>query len=188
MGIFVRFILVYGILIAPWPLVTNGYAEAYRYVLNGVARDLRLDHDIWLRPNPKTNPDNDSQLMRAEAGTNAWTFPHSSRYPAYATTAFLIALTLATPTAWAHRLTSLFWGMLILNQLLALRMVITFVVLDVEGPLPWQSESRKLPTVFALPAGRASGSLWYVVATGIWALLMLRRVYSEKIAPRMKSG
>ncbi|MBW2418522.1 MAG: hypothetical protein JRH19_08250 [Deltaproteobacteria bacterium] len=187
-GFFVRFMLLYAVLIMPWPAFVEGYGDAYRYAMNGVARDLPLDHKIWLRPNPKAGAINDSQLMRGEGGSKAYAHPHSSRYPAYSTTAFLIALILATPTAWPHRLASLLWGLLILVQLLGLRMVITFLVLDVDGPLPWQSAPPAKPTVFASPAGRASGSLWYVIATAIWALLMLRRLYTETIAARVKGG
>lgn len=181
LGFLVRFLLLYIVLILPWPAIVDAYADGYRYVFNGVAADLSLDHQIWLRPNPLKNPANDSQIMRSEGGEEAWAFAHSTRYPGYATTAFLTALILATPTAWAHRLVSLLWGLLILNQILAARMVLTFLILDVDGPLPWQDEARRMPTLFASRAGLASGSLWYVLATGVWALLMFRRVYAELV-------
>jgi hypothetical protein len=180
-GFFVRFALLYILLIIPWPPIENAYAGAYRYVLNGVARDLDLERGIWLRPNPRVSPANDSQIVRA-SGMRARTFPHSSRYPAYASTAFLIALTLATPVRWSRRLTSLLWGLLILNQLLALRMVVTFLILDDPGPA-LLDESFTKRFLFASKAGEASGSLWYVIATAIWALLMFRSVFREALAP-----
>ena len=184
LGFLVRFLLLYVVLILPWPAIVDAYAQGYRYVANGVAVDLRLDHKIWLRPNPLPNPANDSQIMRSQGGKEAWAFAHSTRYPAYATTAFLTALILATPTAWGHRIASLLWGLLILYQILAARIVITFLILDVDGPLPWQDEAPRMPTLFAARAGLASGSLWYVLATGVWALLMFRQLYAVVFASK----
>jgi hypothetical protein len=194
-GFVVRLLLIYTLMILPWPGLEQGYAALYRSGSNLVARALGLGHHVSLHPlneedragfrgraDARALALDDTRIV-FRAGGQQLTVLHSTWYSGYIPTALLIALMLATPLSWPHRLLSLLWGLLIVDAYLALRMGATFIAGGAYDPLHWlpAPELRRSALSAIAVTGPGSG-LWYVVPLLTWILLVHRRVYREVFA------
>jgi len=90
-------------------------------------------------------------------------------------TAFLIALTLATPVRWTHRFGALLLGLAWFNGYIAVRLAAHFSLLYSLDPFPW------LP--FAAFKRNLLGSVgylqWYVMPIFIWGSTVSYSVHAE---------
>ncbi len=131
-GFFVRFLIVYAALMAPWPVVRDSYAALYRAGCNALFARFGSDGAVRLRPLGKPIAKHDTEFALTNRRTGAeYTFAGSS-LQGYNPTAFVVALILATPIPWSRRWRAVLWGLLWVNVYVALRVVV-FLVMAYSG-------------------------------------------------------
>ena len=115
--------------------------------------------------------------------------PHSARLTGYLPTAEVIALILALPIPWSRRWKALFWGLVLVNGFVVLRLEITLLYwfsgdrpFALYSPGPFWSEVL----VGAREVVVVSPMLTFAVPVFIWILVTFRRGDLEQwMAPRM---
>lgn len=177
------FLLVYGLLMAPWPGLKAAYLELYKvgavlvfksFESIGVVRldeptDAKYDMKIVFYDRDQIGPDGKMVHLAF--------MHHSSRRTGYIFIAFLTALILATPIGWRRRGWALLWGMILLHGfiifILAAWILRGFnseaVSLLVLSPF-WQRVL--LLTVYVFVHNLTFG---FVVCVFIWILVSFRR-------------
>ena len=149
-----RFGLIYGLLIAPWPGAKPVYSD-YLQSLGRMA--LADDGPRMLQFQPLTDPDHkwpsnydtsiyvsNRELLDNDGKAKTFMLVVDAWQMGWTPTAFFLALTLATPVSWRRRLWTLFWGGLCIHG---------FVLLTV-GILIW-NESTRLDLVTLTPFWKA---------------------------------
>lgn len=124
------FILVYGLLMCPWPGLGAGYTRLYRagaaflfrsFGEKGVVRFLETgeaDHDMKILFFNREQVDAEGRMVPVGS------VGHDTRVGGYIPTAFTIALILATPVVWRRKGWALFWGMILTHVFLVLKLAI----------------------------------------------------------------
>jgi hypothetical protein len=129
-GFLCVFVLVYGLLMSPWPSLGAAYSRIYRagaallfesFGSKGVVRfeelsDEEYDTKIVFYSRDQVSPDGKMVpigFMR-----------HSSRRSAYIYAAFLTALILATPISWNRKGWALLWGMILVHGFIVFNLAI----------------------------------------------------------------
>lgn len=127
-GFFVRLILVYGVLVAPWPGVKSGYASLYRSVATTVFRTMIPGGIVRFEPmsDPYRKFDTNIQFLNTRSGARQ-TAITSSRDPAFFQTIFLISLILATPLPWRRRGWAMVVGLMLLHVFIFGKVLITLL-------------------------------------------------------------
>ena len=100
---------------------------------------------------------------------------YSSRYVGYLPTATLIALVIATPTPWSRRWRALFWGLVLVNGFVGVRVAIGLVVGFREVGLFVYGPFGKTVVDLAYKAVAVSPVTSCVVPALIWILVTFRR-------------
>lgn len=119
----VRLLLVYGLLIVPWPGLKEGYGNLFRSCGDSLFGSFGSQGVVAFRSPPKKHAAWDTLVhFRKRGNASGWKLEFSSRGWAYLPTAAVVALVLATPLPWTRR-----WRALIL----ALGLVHVFIVLRV---------------------------------------------------------
>ncbi len=127
-GFCVRVVLLYGLLIAPWPGVQEGYGALYRYGAETIFGDFGRGGVVQFVPLSGTDPMRDTEIILKKRHAPAvGRLPTSSRYGGYVPTAFLTALVLATPIRWSRRGLALFWGLLLVSVYVGFRLGLTLL-------------------------------------------------------------
>jgi len=125
----VRFALVAGILVSPWPGLEERYADTLRRTAQSIfdgdgskwvvlfkpTSDPHLDTTIYIGNRKQAAPD--GKLSAAQIS-------FTSRYVGYLPTVLLAALVMATPLPWKRRFFALLWGLLSMHLFLGLLMLI----------------------------------------------------------------
>lgn len=140
---FLAVLIVYAVLMAPWPGLEHGYAYLFRSGSNIVfARfwfwpdggvrflDLKALKPGDLAPGTPeleaTGTFDTGMELRSQRAPGAYGYLRtSSRYVGYGPTVVLITLVLATPILWARRGWALLWGLLLIHAFIALRLTLT---------------------------------------------------------------
>jgi hypothetical protein len=180
------FILIYGLLIAPWPGGKPVYASYFRGLGQLILQDngsrRLLDFQPLDDPDRKWPPNFDTAIILANrdlldaAGkgqrlmlaVDAWQM-------GWTPTAFLVALTLATPIPWRRRLWALFWGWLWVQGFIVLTLGIfiwnesTRLALVMLTPF-WKDLANRLEDLALAPVGPS-----FFAAALIWILVTFRR-------------
>jgi hypothetical protein len=124
---FVQVILLYALLMAPWP----GVAAAYGLLYRGAAIILfstigsRGEVDFRAREPGAGGHDTTVTLInRQEDYFARKRMTISTRYYGYAPTALLVALALATPIPWPRRTRLLMWGFLFVQVFVTFQMAL----------------------------------------------------------------
>ena len=122
------FVLLYGLLVLPWPGVKQAYASFFRaggnvlfksFGSRGSVRFVPPDseHDKW---------DTEGHLIHRGRPTY-WRIGFSSRRMGYLPTIALTALVLATPIPWRRRGWALLWGILLVNGFVVVRLAVAII-------------------------------------------------------------
>ncbi len=127
-GFFVRLILVYGFLVAPWPGVKSGYATLYRSAATTLFRTMIPGGVVHFEPmsDPYRKFDTNIQFLNTRSGARQ-TAVTSSRDPAFFQTIFLISLVLATPLPWRRRGLAMAAGLALLHVFIFGKVLITLL-------------------------------------------------------------
>ena len=136
---FLRLVLWYAVLAAPWPGVAGAYAAVYCGVANAVFGDFGRG-EVRFRPTATGHGrlDVDIGLRRGGAAADAARAPHSSRVTGFLPTAELAALVLASPIQRRRKVRALGWGMLALHLFLLGRLWIMLLSWFAQDS-PWQT-------------------------------------------------
>lgn len=172
----VRFLVLYAVLVAPWPGVQNAYALLFRgggnlvFGSTGSARFVAGDSNAGA-------PDTYIEV-RQRRGHNWVRLGVNSREVGYVPTILCAALILATPITWARRPRALLLGMFGVSVFIGLRlavMVLHASYLDLQGQPVWHDHfwARTLfAGVIHVGVGSTASCLAPIL---IWILVTFRR-------------
>jgi hypothetical protein len=125
---FLRLIILYAVLVAPWPGLREGYAAAYRAACNWAFARFGSEGYVQFRPLPAGAGKMDSEIFLGNLRTHASrTAQHNIRLIGYLPTAEVIALVLATPLPWRRRAWALLWALLLVHALVAARVAVALL-------------------------------------------------------------
>ena len=126
---FCLFVLVYGLLMAAWPVVGAVYSKFYRaagevlfgsFGRGGIVRFSQLGDskdDIYIIALNRYRVDENGEMSGAQ-------LCHSIRYGDYMCMAFLMALIAATPLTLRHKVWAIVWGLILMHMFVAFELVI----------------------------------------------------------------
>ena len=193
-GFCVRFLVVFVLLVAPWPGVAAGYASLFARgatVVFGSFGPIRARFTpiADLTPGhllPGVAPPIATEVLDTRIEVRTRDEPEKLRYMrtsswqiGYRPTAFLVALVLASPIPWRRRARALLWGLLSINAYVALRLALTLMMgLSVDGGdgavFPLGSVSKQaLEFVSNMIVIEFEGD--HVLPAAIWFLVTFRR-------------
>lgn len=143
-GFCVRFLIVFVLLMAPWPGVAAWYGEAFRlgnqiaFPSFGSTRVVRFLDLHSLQPGdipPGVEAPSATHVLDTLVELRSRDDPGHLGYlrtgswqMGYRPTAFLIALVLATPLPWKRRGRALAWGLLVINLFVLARVGLTLLM------------------------------------------------------------
>ena len=124
-GFVVRLLIIYGLFCIPWPGVRQGYAALYRGAANGLFGSFGAEGVVRFLPAQMGQSVVDSEFQLRERSCPKFvTIQHDGILTGYLPTAETIALVLATPIPWRRRWKALFYGIVLANGFIALRVYI----------------------------------------------------------------
>ncbi len=175
---FVRFMVIFVVLMAPWPGLPRAYAPGYRAAGNLLFGSFGSAGSVDLRPSTRQDPDRDTEFALANWETDAEYVFAGSSLKGYKPTAFVLALILATPIPWRRRWRALLWGMVCITLYVALRTAVFLAAVFTEdnglavltlGPI----SKGALDYVYWVVVDSFAG--WLILPLPIWALVSFRR-------------
>ena len=178
-GFFALSLVAFALLMAPWPGVQEAYGAGFRAVGNALFAWFGPAGTVHFGPISTVDPDRDMELLlRNRLNGAEYTFTGSARLQGYKPTAFVLALTLATPIPWRRRWWALLWVFLLVNVYVALRVVV-FLLAAFSG-------DNSLALFTLGPFGKSaldylhwvvvtSFAGWLILPLPIWAFVSLRR-------------
>ncbi len=180
-GFFLRFVLLYGVLMGLWPVAYDAYGVYFKGCTELLYGSLGSSRKVELRPLPPAErlDENDTQLIFKTGASRNWNVTKISvRDVGYLSTVVVISLCIATPIPWRRRLRALLAGLVLLHAVIALRLGLLIAALfNWASPNPWFT-----PDTFwgkAVDAGVVRFALGqpiaYIVAILIWMLVALHR-------------
>lgn len=137
-GFVLRFVIIYVILVAPWP----GSREAYAWYVDHLGATLlsSIKPDVLVRFSPvdESLPDGyrppENQGLDVQVLLTMRRSPHdaavlfsNSHNLGHIPTAFVVALILATPIRWSRKWRSALWGLFWINVYVALKLAVWLV-------------------------------------------------------------
>jgi hypothetical protein len=178
-GFFVKLVLLYGVLIAPWPYVHTAYLACYRAAGNFLFHSIGPAGGV--RFESQSPPDNKwatkltfkNRRTGAEGVLENWNTRHE-----YLTMALVTALIVATPIPWARRWRSLLFGLVIAGAILAAGIWLSLVDYFCNpGPLAQFALTPSWTWVLKLAVKilASSPEVPFAVPVFIWLLVTLRR-------------
>lgn len=127
-GFFLRFAVIYALLMAAWPFAGAAYGAAFRLVSEIAFGELSRAASVRFEPigsNSKYASSMDTAVVLRNHRTKArGDLPMSSRYLGYVPTAMVIALVVATPLPWRRRLRALLWALVLTQAFIGLRVLL----------------------------------------------------------------
>ena len=180
-GFFLRFLVVFVLVMAPWPVVGDVYAAFFRAGGNLLFSSFGSEGRVQFRRLSDREPPHaaeDTDMILVNRRTRAESvFSAGSRQQGYKPTAFVLALILATPIPWARRLRAALWGLLCVNVYVAFRVAVLLagafsgnnkLALFTPGPVAGFVLDYIGWVVVASYAG------WLILPLGIWVLVTFR--------------
>ena len=174
-------VLIYALLVVPWPGVMGAYRAYFRAGGNLVFGAFGSAGAVAFNPRPGIRKQgNDTRLTLRKRRPP---FPEAdidinSGMVAYRPTAFIIALCLATPIPWSHRWRSLVWGLIGVQAFIAFRVGLFLLDVFSNGnsfaiysfsPLVKGLLTPAATILFRSPAIHYAGPMF------IWLLVVFRR-------------
>ncbi|MHC4477266.1 MAG: hypothetical protein ACYTEL_16590 [Planctomycetota bacterium] len=183
------FLLVYLLLMAPWPGLAAAYSSVYRAVGARLFKSYGSDGMVLFAPS-KENEQEIRMLFyrRDRIGPDGLPvllarIAHNTRRHGYMPTAFLIALVLTTPVGWKRRGWALLWAMIIIHAIIILRLWIWFVYGFSDARVSLLVLSPFWARVLALTVDFFLKNLSFrlIVCVFIWILVAFRRADWQRI-------
>jgi len=101
----IRLVVIYVLLVMPWPGVGSGFSALYRSAINSLAWVLGLGDHLHVSVPPDQHPRGDAELATINPATGQrLRIEHGSRDWGYMPLAASLALVLAVPAPWPRRL------------------------------------------------------------------------------------
>lgn len=165
LGFLVRFFIIYGLLIYPWPGWKEVYGEGFRAVGNALYSSDNEKRTIHFEAHEETkgfaaidsrivltNPnlvDENNKTPTSNLGFDSWSI-------CWLPTALTMAFILATPIPWKRRLWALLWGLVLIHL---------FLWFSVQAYIWDESTNVKLITL---------SPFWKNIAEGLVYILILQ--------------
>ncbi len=186
-GFFLRFLIVYAVLMALWPAVGDVYGSLFRTGGKSLFGPFPSSGQVRFEHLPDAEGMNDTRIWVRRPGLRKWRrFRVSSRHMGYLSTALLTGLLVATPLPWRRRTRAIIWGLLVVHVFIALRQGIVVAYglhLNTGVPQmlrdPYWSNPLRIGVEF-LAGGPGSSC---IAAILIWILVSLRREDLAMILP-----
>jgi len=179
---FCLFLLVFGLLMAPWPRLGRAYTKFYSacaaFLFGSIGptgivtfeplSDSEYEMNVTLYNRARLAPDGDIARIRTR---------HSSRQAGYLYVAFLAALILATPIPPRRKAWALFLGIILIHALIALQLAIRILHAFHNRPLSMfvMSTFSKRVLSIAHQAFAVNVTFGFVVCVFIWIFVSFRR-------------
>jgi hypothetical protein len=185
---FCLFLLVFGLLLAPWPGVGRAYTIFYSKGASflfgsigatGAAQFEPLnDSEYHLRVIlfNRTRRTADGDILRIRTR-------HNSRHAGYIYVAFLIALIMGTPIPARRKAWALFWGIILIHGLVALKLGLRIFHTFNNKPLSLFSLNPFCSRVLSIThqVFAVNATFGFIVCVFIWILVSFRRRDWERI-------
>lgn len=176
---FIRVVLVYALLMIPWPGLQRASGMFYRAVWNIVFVSFGADGEVQFLPlRPPKHGQDTTVILKNVRTSYVFRLTTSSRYMAYAPTVLLLALLLATPVPWSRRWRALLWGLLFVHGFIVARMALVLLETFTRGDTLalWHPGPFFRGVVKGLiPAFACSLTASFAVPVLIWILPMFCR-------------
>lgn len=173
-GFFVRFMVLFVLLAAPWPGLPKIYAPVYRYVGNALFARFGSGGAVRLRPSTGQDPERDTEFVLTNRSNGSeYTFVGTS-LKGYQPMALVMALIAATPIPWSRRWRALLWGLACVTLYAILRMVVFLVFsFSADNALALYTLSPTSRTVLDYVYWVVVESLagWLILPLPIWAIV-----------------
>ncbi len=178
-GFLIRFVLVYAVLMAPWPGVKSVYQSAFSSGWSFVFGTITSPETVRLAPLESADRMADTTLfVRHRHVPGIVNMTINCRQTAYLPTAVAMALLLATPIPWPRRVKALCWGLALVHLFIGLRLVVMLLYgayRDVSPP-DYADPGIWVKTVAATVLFVGTGqALSYIGPIFIWLVVALRR-------------
>jgi len=169
---FACFLLIFVVLLRLWSPFGTGYGRIFRAAGNGLV-SAESRSRVWFEQPEKTDDHHDVQVVVGNPKKHAKrSTPISSYRHGYMPTAFLLALTLATPVAWLRRLWFVLWGLLWVNFYVAIKLALFPIAYGGDDPIGAWTLPGVLRWTFWVVGASSVG--WTVVPLLVWAILTFR--------------
>ena len=172
-------LVLYAVLVAPWPGVREGYASAYRGTMNTLFGAFGSTGRVRFEPREGADKNVDTRLViRSIATPLQGKVDHNTYITGYLPTVQVIVLVLATPIVWSRRWRALLVGLGLVHVFIFLRVLLTLVRWFSEDqpwalfhPGPWVRAILMGTFEFVAVAPESS----FIVPALIWILVCFRR-------------
>lgn len=191
-GFLLRFLLLYVLLMIPWPGVQSTYSTVFVRSGAFLYGGLGKDYDVHGAVPDKHGTLGDVVIVVPREGIGLLEPRISSREVGYLATAVTIALILATPTTWRRRLRSVALGLALTCVFVAIRPL--FLVLYLATVNVQILTGAVQPTALDKAISAATNfvafgqPMSYIVPVIIWMLVAVRRDVIERLVPDFHRG
>ncbi len=120
----VRLLLVYGLLVIPWPGLVRGYGRVFCRVADAV---LGSSGQVIVQFRPIKSPADEKDVeiaVKKNGSRMVYTTPITTRLAGYLPTATVVALVLATAIPWRRKWKALLWALLGVHLFIWIKMAI----------------------------------------------------------------
>ncbi|MEK6675157.1 MAG: hypothetical protein AABZ47_05815 [Planctomycetota bacterium] len=125
LAFFVKFVVVFGVLVWPWTVVTERYPDYFRALGNGFLSTLGSSAVCRVEAG-KAGEATETVLKTIHAKSSVAKRRGVSSYRAgFVPTVFVAALVLATPVRWKRKLLSLLLGLVLMQLFIAFRLLLS---------------------------------------------------------------
>ena len=178
-GFFLRFIVVFVLLMAPWPGVSEAYAAFFRAGGNFLFSTFGPEGRVRFLPYADADAGQDTEVVLINRRTGAQvSIAGGSRLQGFNPTAFVLALILATPIPWSRRWQAAVFGLILINAYVALRVMLFLIAMfSSDSALALFSPGPIFRPIldFLYWVCVTSFAGWLIIPLPIWALVSFRR-------------
>lgn len=182
----VRVLVIYALLVAPWWLLADSYAAAYRSSSNAAFGSFGAEGLVRFRPSEDGQRLGDTTIeLRRRGCPKIGKLPLDTRLTGYLATIEVLALIAATILPWRRKLKAMLWGVLLIHGFIGLRLSITLLSMfcrDWPGALysPGPLVGEILNSVHELVCVSPTPS--FVTPVFIWILVTFRQADVSRFA------
>ena len=186
-GFFLRFLIVYAVLMALWPVARGVYSRSFRSGGELVAGFFRSRGEIRFRALADQHSKHDTSIVVRYSDSQTWTkMEVGSMRLGYRPMALLVGLIAGSSIPWLRRARAFLWGFALLLAFVALRLAIILTWGLSMNEHGWNVVSNHFWNE-ALHTGIWSVSVGvgmsYIAPVVIWMLVSLRREDLAMILP-----
>ncbi len=186
LGFLIRFLLLYTVLMIPWPGVREGYRSAFMAGARTFVTLITGDDPVEIIPiDEEKSPEDTALVIQEEHGASARSGINSGEV-AYFPTVLAITLILSTPAPWRQRVRGLLAGLLLINGFIVMRLAVmvwythSLLVTQVAAivtpspPTFWTNTLQNATFAAGIQFVGVGHGLACIMAVLIWILVMFR--------------